>query len=204
MNASPLAGLVQNAALLLALGVLLDLTLRGRLASRLWTRGLIGLVLGIICVAVMSNPWTFGSGIFFDTRSIILSLGGLFFGAVPVGIATLVAMSYRIYLGGGGVFMGGGTIVTAGLLGILWRHYRGRSLAQITSGELLIFGVVVHSALLLWTLALPAPVVLHVISVIAPFWLILYPIATVILGRLLSGRLAYTELTEALSKSETN
>lgn len=31
--------------------------------------------IGIICVAIMSNPWTFGSGIFFDTRTIILSLG---------------------------------------------------------------------------------------------------------------------------------
>ncbi|MFH0959181.1 MAG: PAS domain S-box protein, partial [Pseudomonadota bacterium] len=204
MNPSPVIGLIENAALLLALGVLLDLTLRSGLAGRLWTRGLIGLALGAICVAIMINPWTFGSGIIFDTRSIILSVGGLFFGALPAGIAAMIAVAFRIYMGGSGVVMGVGTIVTSTLIGIAWRHYRRRELSHIGTVELLIFGLSVHSALLMWTLALPRSLILHVISVIAPSFLILYPLATMILGKLLTGQLAHTELTEALEKSETN
>jgi PAS domain S-box-containing protein len=204
MNPSPVIGLIENAALLLALGVLLDLTLRSGLAGRLWTRGLIGLALGTICVAIMINPWTFGSGIIFDTRTIILSVGGLFFGALPAGIAAVIAAAFRIYMGGSGVAMGVGTIVTSSLIGIAWRRYRRQELSHISTVELLIFGLSVHSAVLLWTLALPRSLILHAISVIAPSFLILYPLATMILGKLLTGQLAHTELTKALEKSETN
>ena len=133
-------GLINNAALLVALGVLLDLVLRMRLSSKLWTRIFTGVALGAIGVAIIMNRWSFGGGIIFDTRSIILSLGGLFFGAVPTVIAIAIIGVFRVYVGGAGMWMGLGVIVTSGALGILWRHYRGSRLAEIGWVELLIFG----------------------------------------------------------------
>jgi two-component system cell cycle sensor histidine kinase/response regulator CckA len=88
INTSTIIGLVNNAALLLALGVLYD-----AVRYRPWGRKPIlqqvvtGLILGAIGIAVMLNPWRFAPGVVFDTRSVLLSVAGLFFGALPTLLA---------------------------------------------------------------------------------------------------------------------
>ena len=85
MNDTFLLGLIQNSALLLAVAFLFDVVasrLRIRQSS-LW-KTLIGLALGGIGIIVMQTPWIFGSGIVFDTRSVLLGISGLFFGFFPL------------------------------------------------------------------------------------------------------------------------
>ena len=199
---SPVMGLINNAALLVALGVLLDLVLRMRLSSKLWTRIFTGVALGAIGVAIIMNRWSFGGGIIFDTRSIILSLGGLFFGAVPTVIAIAIIGVFRVYVGGAGMWMGLGVILTSGVIGILWRYQRRNRLAEIGWIELLIFGLVVHIAMILWTISLPGQHVQKVILSISFPVLVIYPLATVLLGSLLSGQLAHRQVQKTLEESE--
>jgi diguanylate cyclase (GGDEF)-like protein len=78
MNSDTLLGLVNNTALLLALAVLsesipLQKTRRSRLLE-IFT----GIFVGAIGLVVMLTPWQFSEGVIFDTRSILLSLTGLY------------------------------------------------------------------------------------------------------------------------------
>ena len=80
MNYSSAIGLINNAALLLALCLLYDM-LGPRLQERktIIQQILTGIVLGAIGLAIMFNPWTFGQGVVFDTRSVLLAISGFFF-----------------------------------------------------------------------------------------------------------------------------
>lgn len=85
MNYSSAIGLVNNAALLLALCLLYDM-LGPRLQDRktILRQVLTGIVLGAIGLAIMCNSWHFVQGVVFDTRSVLLAISGFFFGTIPV------------------------------------------------------------------------------------------------------------------------
>ncbi|MEA3267493.1 MAG: LytS/YhcK type 5TM receptor domain-containing protein [Candidatus Fermentibacteria bacterium] len=182
--------LVHNVALLLALGLLYDIiALKPHRAKPSVQQLFIGVVIGAIGIAVMLSPWEFTPGIIFDTRSILLGIAGLFFGTVPTLIAVLMTAALRLYQGGGGVWMGVAVIVTSGGIGLAWRHLRHNGLEDISMPELYLFGLVVHLAMLLETLLLPWSVAFEVLSKISLPVIILYPIGTVFLGKLMAGRL---------------
>ncbi|MDK2912825.1 MAG: hypothetical protein PWR29_1782 [Methanolobus sp.] len=124
VNYEPLAGIISNAALLLALWVVYEATFLSVNVSTGLKKVLVGIVIGLICIALMLNPWELSPGIFFDTRSILLGITGLFFGLVPTLIAMSVAAVFRLYQGGAGVWMGVSVIITSSLLGLFWtsRH----------------------------------------------------------------------------------
>jgi len=72
-------GLVNNAALLLALGLLYDmLWFRHRGDQPVLQQLAAGLIAGAVGVAIMLNPWDFGQGVLFDSRSVLLCLSGFF------------------------------------------------------------------------------------------------------------------------------
>jgi PAS domain S-box-containing protein len=195
----PLLGLINNAALLLALGVLYD-TFSLRLKRN---TGLIeipvGLILGGLGIAVMLSPWQFEAGIVFDTRTILLSVTGLFFGAIPTAIAVAMTALLRIYQGGGGMYMGVATIVTSASIGVAWRAVREYRKRQ-TMGwlELYLFGLAVHVNMLFWTILLPRDSVLKVLEQISAPVMLIYPVGTVLLGMLLVHQLARRKTEEAL------
>src|SRR5512145_2356884 len=94
------AELISNAALLLALGLLYDmLPLREQeqFPRRSAQQILTGLILGAMAMAVMLTPWTLREGVVFDTRSVLLSISGLFFGLLPTLTAVLMTSILRIY-----------------------------------------------------------------------------------------------------------
>ena len=92
MDKGILFPLVQNAALLLALVFLYDVIPKKhqRQYFLLW-RIIIGMLIGGIGITIMSTPWIYQPGVFFDTRSVILCISGLFFGGLP----TFIAVSRR-------------------------------------------------------------------------------------------------------------
>ncbi len=80
-----------------------------------------GIVIGLIALFLMSNPFEFAEGIIFDTRTILLPLTAFFFGIIPVTITTTIAVLFRLYMGGTGMIIGIFTIVASMVIGILWR-----------------------------------------------------------------------------------
>lgn len=184
MDAPILIGLLNNAAWLLALGVLYAMLPLRRIKSR-WLDISTGLIIGAIGIAVMLNPWQLAPGVVFDTRSILLSTSGLFFGPIPAAVAVLMTALLRIYQGGAGALTGVMTIFTTAALGLLWGHVRRRTSGIYGWLELYVFGVVVHIAMLLCMLTLPAGLAFDVLRKITIPVMLIYPIGTVLLGRLL-------------------
>ena len=190
MEQSIFLPLTQNAAFLLALVFIYDAIPRQKQQEYflLW-RVLVGIIIGGICTAVMLTPWHYEPGIFFDSRSVLLSISGLFFGGLPTLIACVITAAFRIYLGGGAVLVGVGVIFSSGLIGLLWRKRRKQSLADIGYLELTSFSLLVHLVMLAWMLLLPWDTAKGVLASISLPVLTLFPLTNVLLGRLLSRRL---------------
>ncbi len=202
MNESTFIGLANNAALLVALGLVFDTVVLKPGYEKTYVKILAGIVFGILGIAVMMTPWEFIPGVNFDTRSVILSIGGLFFGILPTFIAVLMTSVFRMFQGGIGAWTGTAVIITSGLLGILWRHKRKRVLDDISLIELYVFGVVVHIAMLIWMLSLPWTIAKGVLSGISLPVMILYPIGTLLLGKLMVARLRRKKEGDTLLHSE--
>ncbi len=186
MNFQILIGLLQNTAILLSLSMLYTGVWRRLEERRNYSFKLLtGLVIGTIGIVLMLSPWTLVPGIVFDTRSVMLSIAGLFFGTIPTLVAVFITALFRLYLGGDGVWMGTSVIVMAGTVGVLWRHFRPGWRDQKVLAELLSMGIVVHLLMLSFTLMLPEPRIRPTAEAILIPIIFIYPLATILLGSLM-------------------
>ncbi len=191
-------GLIQNVALLLAMAFISDLAAsRWRTRESLFKQASVGFAIGAIGIAIMLTPWKFMSGIIFDTRSVLIGISGLFFGTFSIAIAMTMTAAFRYYLGGTGVWTGVAVIITSGVIGIAWRYFRRRPLADISWRELYSFGMVLHLAMLAMMLTLPRELALRVLSNIFLPVLIILPVGTALLGVLMANRLQSDRAEEA-------
>lgn len=203
MNENIIFGLVNNAALLMALGLVYDtLTDSKKAYGSTFQQVVSGLMVGGIAIVLMATPVRWEPGVIFDTRSILLCLTGLFFGALPTSIAMVLAAAYRLSLGGGGALVGVATILSSGLIGLAWRRFRFRRKEELSPTELYLFGVAVHVAMVLWMQMLPGELGRKFIDNLALPVLLIYPIGTVLLGMLLANRKRRHLFEEGLRKSE--
>src|SRR5688572_10414870 len=149
----------------------------------------------------MLSPWHFASGIFFDTRTVLLVIAGLFFGPIPTAIALGMMIAFRLTQPGAASVTGIAGMILAAGIGLLWRHRR-RLLEDLSFLQLLMFGLGAHVLILgqttlLMFLTLPQAVAS---TAVAGLWLPLltvYPVATALLGVLLVVRLRARQLTDA-------
>lgn len=121
-------------------------------------RVLIGVYTGIVGVVLMSIPFEFYEGMIFDTRSVLISSTGIFFGAIPTFITWTFLVSYRLYIGGSGVVAAFINISQAGIIGLLFRRYRIKNKKRITNSwkELLGVSYIIHTFMFLLVFTLPA------------------------------------------------
>ncbi len=205
MNPTSFLRLVQNAALLLSLVLVFDVfALRWRAGQDTFSRNrlIAGLIIGAIGVVVMLTPWVLLPGLVFDTRSVLLSISGLFFGTAPTLIAMVITAALRLYQGGPGIWPGVSTVVVTGSLGLIWRRvYRGK-LEEIKLPELYLFGLVTHLIMLLLMFTLPFEMALHTLSNISAPVLIVYPLASTLLGGLMVNRLKRERLVDERQRTE--
>ncbi|MDG4475636.1 LytS/YhcK type 5TM receptor domain-containing protein [Thiovibrio frasassiensis] len=197
-------GLIQNAALLLAMAFIYDvMTSRYRfgVSPPLMQVG-IGALLGILGGILILTPWTYVPGVVFDTRSVLLSISGLFFGVIPTGIAMIITSALRLSLGGAAAWTGVAVILATGSLGILWRHLRRHPLTEISWQQFYLFGLLVHLVMLALMFILPWDTALRVLSQISLPVLLIYPLATTLLGILMVNRLGREDFSTQLQVSE--
>ena len=181
--------LIQNVALLLATLLIFDLLIR-REDIRNWRarQVLSGLFLGGAGILLMSTPWTFAEGIIFDTRSVLISTAGLFFGVIPTLIGMVITAAYRLYLSGAAALTGVFVIFASGGLGLWWRHLRRRELETIPFWQFYLFGLIVHLVMLALMFTLPLQRALEVVRTISLPVLVIYPLGNLVLGGLLQNR----------------
>ncbi len=203
MNMQSFLGLFQNASLLLAAALLFDVSAsRWEVRKPLHSQIGIGLALAVIGLAVMLSTWQFLPGVVFDTRSILISVVGLFFGTIPTVIVVAATAVLRFYQGGLGALTGVLVIAASGAVGLIWRHMKKEPLSCSGWGELYCFGLLVHVVMLALMLTLPWEVARHVLAGIGLPVMLIYPIGTALLGGLMVNRLGRLRTEQALRHSE--
>ena len=203
MSSASLLSLSQNIALLLALVLLFDsMSLRMRNADRKLYQIGMGLLIGGIGLVIMLTPWVMIPGVVFDTRSVLLGISGLFFGALPTLIAMAVTIAFRFVQGGGGTKTGSLVILATGSMGIAWNYLRRHSLENTPWWEFYVFGLASHVVMLALMFTLPWETALSVLSSIVLPVLLLYPFGTVLLGGLMVRRLQREKASAILQESE--
>jgi PAS domain S-box-containing protein len=156
--------------------------------KNIWGKILAGLLVGMITILLMMVPWRLTPGITFDTRSIILSISGLFFGPLPTLVAMVIASLYRLYMGGSGTWMGIAVILSSGFIGMIWRIFFPPRKIKKPQYNLLLFGLLVHVVMLGCTIFLPESSRLDTFKVIVLPVLLLYVPGTVLIGMLMLKR----------------
>lgn len=197
-----LTALLNNAALLLVLSVIFEVTYMLPARFNRVRPYLSGLMIAMICIAVMIRPFTFRPGLFYDTRSIIISVTALVFGLVPTAIAAAAAVIYRLFIGGAGTLPGVLTILSSALIGLAWRRGMHQRFGKTHWLSVFYMSITVHVVMLAWMLFLPSPENQTVIQTIALPVLLIYPIVSVLLGLLLLRQQKYKTIQEQLGKSE--
>lgn len=184
MTLELMKNLILNASLLLAMSIIFNMFFMQHFENEKAYHVRIGIIVGIAGVFLMINTVTLPSNVIFDTRSILVSVSGLFMGAVPTGIAVLIISIYRILIGGAGAFTGVlVTFVTAGI-GLLWRRYRLKRIflnGKHIGFEFYFFGLLTHLAMLACMFSLPRLLIFVVLKDISVPILVIYPIASVLI-----------------------
>ena len=194
--------LINGVALLLALCLLQAFNER-LLHDRKVTHSVVsGILFGGICVIGMTVPITFAPGVIFDARSVVLAMCGLFCGPLSVLIATVIAVVYRLWLGGMGAGIGVSVIVASALLGLTYRYCREKEWVKADALQLLLFGFIVHAVAVLLFATFPHETAGKIMTSVAlPFLLIFTP-ATAFLGLMLQDIENRVKIERALLDSE--
>ena len=194
--------LISNVALLLALSILYSFLTRIWKHEEIPGRILGGFLFGLVAVAGMINPFNYEPGVIFDARSMVVSMAGLFGGPLTAAISTLIAGTYRLWLGGTGALTGFGVIFTSAALGVGYYYLRQRRPEVIGSLYLFVFGIIVHLFMLLWMLTLPWPLAFHVLAKISLPVMLIFPLGTLFLGTLLLDQEKRNYAQDQLAESE--
>jgi diguanylate cyclase (GGDEF)-like protein/PAS domain S-box-containing protein len=176
--------LLLNTALLLSISIVYNLFFIRVDRRKKWPEAVLGLFLGGVGILLMINTVSFANGIIFDTRSIPISVSGLFLGYLPTIIATLLISAYRLYIGGAGALTGVLVTVTSAAIGLLWYRYRLPKIVKKSAQvwpELYLFGLLVHLVMLADMLTLPNAQGLAVLQAITLPVLMIYPLGSLLL-----------------------
>lgn len=194
--------IVYNLALLISLSVLSGF-IRHRRNWSPWIKSMFqGLVFGAIAIIGMLYPLKFSEGVIFDGRSVVIGLCGLFFGPLSTVISGGGAIVLRILIGGSGMTTGILVILASALTGIIFHYRFFRKTETITLKNLIAFAFLIHLAMLFLMYTFPKEVANEVIREIGLLIITIYPIATVIFGKIIIDQIEKGKNTIALAESE--
>ena len=186
MKESIITGLLQNTAILLAFSLVYDYWWnKNNEPKNIFNKILTGFVIGLIGIILMLTPWILIPGLLFDTRSVMLSVSGLFFGNIPTLIAMIITGIFRLSIGGEGEWMGLAVIILSGVIGMLWNKFRPLRNSKHYVIELAAMGIIVHLVMLGCIIFLPAGQRSVTLKTIIVPVLSVYPLTTVLLGTLM-------------------
>lgn len=193
--------LVYNLALLVALSILSGFIVE-YWRDRRYGALLQGVLFGGIAIMGMLNPLNFSEGIIFDGRSTVISIAALFFGPIAAAVSGGMAIVCRILQGGVGAFTGVLVILSSAAIGIVFHRRHSNKSTPISVTHLLFFGLLVHVAMLLLMYTLPFDKAIQTMQQVGLLILTIYPLATVLIGKILSDAVSRNRLMRELLESE--
>lgn len=133
IGSDPLAALFFQTVSMMTLVVLSMTFLRAQLRNHTWYCVAMGMVLGISATIGMFAPMNMHNGAILDARSLMIGMGGAYFGFWGAAISTTMAVIARIAQGDPGMLASLSAIVIAGGMGFIW----GRNLSSAAQSSLL-------------------------------------------------------------------
>ncbi len=202
MKLDILLALLNNTILLLALSVIYQVTNILQCKYKNFRPVINGILISIICIVAMRIPFTFDSGIIFDTRSIIISVTALTFNPISTAIVIAVSGLYRLSIGGMGALVGVLSVFLSAFIGLAWKRWMQPKGKKWSWKNLYAMGVVVHITLLATMLLLPYPNNINVIREISIPLMLIYPFLTVLVSMLLMHQQEIKSMEKQLRESE--
>ena len=173
--------LLHNITLLITLSILYGLVIRSWRKGTFYYSISAGILFSIVAVVGMMNALVLAPGLIFDGRSIIISIASFLGGPVTAIVTVVTTGAYRIWLGGQGMVMGLSVISESALIGLVF-FYLDKKFPWVKSNlSMLLFGVLVHTVMLLMMYLLPGGLQAQALSQVAVPVIIIYPLATVVL-----------------------
>lgn len=201
MDTSSFISLLYNAVLLIALGVIYDALNIESIENKKGRELVSGLFVGLLGFAVMNTSWEMAPGVLFDTRWVLISLCGLFFGLVPTLIAAVMMVSLRLYIGGAGALVGSLVVIIPGCTGYLFAYILKRKNLPLDWFKLYAFGMLIQMSVLSCMLLMPEHLKYKAINAIILPLVLIFPVCTMLVGLILSRqrdrRKAEYDLTES-------
>lgn len=161
-----------------------------------------GALFGGVAVVAMLRPFQLAPGLFFDGRSVILSLCALFFGPPAGALSAAMAVACRLYLGGVGAFTGVLVILCSTGIGLAGRRWLRSEHRSPSAAQLYLLGWAVHLVMLGAMFTLPEGGGWLVLKRLGAPILLLFPPATILAGKILSDRMDARRRLLELEESE--
>lgn len=149
----------------------------------------------------MYTPLRLTDGLIFDTRSILFTISGVFFGFIPTLIGVATAVTYRIVIGGAGVYVGIATIVFSATIGLLWKYVTSKINFRNRFIEYIILGLISQGVTLLTFLFLPRGP--NIVGAVAIPYLVIFPTVLMIISVVIENQRARFTLNEELMTKES-
>ncbi|MHB1484922.1 MAG: bifunctional diguanylate cyclase/phosphohydrolase [Saccharofermentanales bacterium] len=195
-------GIINNAALLLALSGVNEISYYVPKRFIRYKPVISGILISMICLIIMSVPFTIRPGLFYDTRSILISITALIFGFIPTLIVAAVAIIYRILIGGVGALAGISVIISSAFIGLAWKRWLYPRRPHLRWLNVYAMSILVHATMLACMLLLPAPENFTVIRAISIPVMLVYPVASILLSILIIRQIEHRKVQEQLRSSE--
>ncbi|MEZ5107071.1 MAG: response regulator [Draconibacterium sp.] len=198
MEKSFIVELVQNVAFLLVFTFFYGKRwIESIRSERIFPKVLIGAIVGFIGVFFMYNRWMYQPGYSLDLRTVLLSISGLYLGAIPTIVAMLFMGIYRFSIGGELMPLGLALIASSGLAGIVWRYFQQKKGRPTSIFSLYILGLLTHAFMLFWLIMLPKEDFLGFLQRLVLPVMVIYPLITLLLGILMNRQLQNWENEKA-------
>ena len=193
--------LVLNTSFLVSISIIFNLYFQRIQRQKVIYKLIGGIILGLAGIVLMTISLKLPNGVIFDTRSILISISGLFYGFLPTAVAAALVLGYRIFLGGAGTITGVAVTLTSAALGILWRFIR-KNPEKLSKLEFYGFGVVNHVIMVLCIFLLPKSMIEETLRTISLPILTIYPVGTLILCSIITYERKNLQTEQSLSESE--
>lgn len=197
-----IVSLIYNLALLVALSVISGFIGERRQYLNQYESLLQGVLFGGAAVIGMLLPLKLAPGLIFDGRSVVISLCALFFGPAAAMVAMAMAATLRIIQAGSGAIMGVSVILESGLIGLYFHARWMKQGREVSARELLLLGLIVHAVMIALIATLPAGLRMSTLRSIGLPVILTYPLATMLIGKILSDHAARGRFLQELHESE--
>ncbi len=192
--------------LLVNLTMLISLSIVAGFVDKRWPRTtrpgrlLQGFLFGAVAIIGMLRPLDFGNGLIFDGRSVMVGLCALYFGRLATVVAVIMLVVVRVSIGGVGVYMGVLVVLSSAIIGLFARRWLKSSERSPSSAQIYVMGLAIHIVMIALMFTLPEGLI--VIRKVGLPVILLYPLAMILAGKILSDQMDASRTLMQLRDSE--